>query len=245
MTSTARGERVIGALPDGPPRHFCSEGVAARRGSGVAVEEDVVPAADLADRVQRLAHSGGGVALHQRDQRGPHADDGLLDRLGREHLAPRDLDRVHLGTAAGGDLLQQVPETAEDRHQHAVAGLQQRHQRRLDAGAGGAVDEEGLRVLRAEDGAVQLHRLVHGGGHERVELADQLRGHGPQHPRVDGDRARAHEQPGRHVQLGRGSRVHQAVLSSWRPHVRSGRSASTARPRTRVVVTRPGKESPS
>ena len=49
---------------------------------------------------------------------------------------------VTSAAAAGGDLVQQMAEAAEDRHQHPVAGLDQRDQKGLDAGARGAVDQE-------------------------------------------------------------------------------------------------------
>ncbi len=75
------GRGVIGALPDGPPRHFCSPAVAASRPQrvhleGVAAERrgDVGSRAGRraarhrrAELVERLAHRRRGVAVHDRD----------------------------------------------------------------------------------------------------------------------------------------------------------------------------------
>ena len=240
---------VIGALPDGPPRHFCrpavttsrpqasvSNVVAAERRRGVAVEQHVVAPADLAEVVQRLAHRGRRVALHDREQLRPHPSYGVLDLLGREHLAPRHLDGVHLGAAALGDLGEQVPEPAEDRHQHPVAGLEQRHQRRLDAGARGAVDEQRLLVGRCgrPRGRAPSSRswspVIHG-SYWPTSCADIARS----------TRGSALIGPG--PISSRGGRVdrtvHEPGLLSCRPHRWSGWSTSTALPRTTVRVTRP------
>ena len=55
--------------------------------------------------------------------------------------------------AALRDLGEQVAEAAEDRHQHLVAGRDQRHENGLDAGARGAVDHQRPLVRGAEDRA--------------------------------------------------------------------------------------------
>ena len=76
-----------------------------------------------------------------------------------------------------GDLAQQVAEAAEHRHQHAVAGLDQRDQDRLDAGARRAVDQERPAVAGLEQPAQQRHGLVHVAGELRVELPEQRHRH--------------------------------------------------------------------
>ena len=105
---------------------------------------------------------------------------------------------------------QQVAEAPEARDHHPVPGREDRHQHRLHAGPGGAVDEQGGLVLGAEHRAVEGGRLRHGPGHERVELAHQRCGHGLEHAGVRVDGAGAHEQA---LRRGDGSEVgHGASL---------------------------------
>lgn len=85
--------------------------------------------------MQRLQHGGGSVALHRQQQARAHSLNRVFDAIGAEHLAPRYLDRVYLGTAAAGNLAQQMPETAEYRHQHLIARPNGGNQQRFDAGA--------------------------------------------------------------------------------------------------------------
>ena len=125
----------------------------------------------------------------------------VLDRLRVEYGAPLGLDGDDVGAAACGDLVQQVPEAPEHRDQHLVTGFDQRHQDGLDTGTGGAVDQQGPAVVGLEHLPVQRHHLVHVLGKHRVELAEQRHRHGPQHPRVGVDRARAHQQAFRRVEV--------------------------------------------
>jgi hypothetical protein len=68
------------------------ERVAAERGRGIDVEQHVVPAAERADRGERLQHGGGRIAVTDRDQFGPMLPDRGLDRVGLEHFAPFGVD---------------------------------------------------------------------------------------------------------------------------------------------------------
>lgn len=101
---------------------------------------------------------------------------------------------MHLGTAALGDLAQQMTEAAEDRHQHTLPWLDQRDQHRLDTGTRGAIDQQGGIIGGLEDAAIELHRLVHVVRHRRVVLADQGSGKRSQYTRVRIDRTGAHQQ---------------------------------------------------
>ena len=183
------------------------ERVAAERRGRIGVEDHPVAAADLADVVEGLIHRRRSVALHEGEERRPHPDDRLFDDRRREHLPPVGLDRVHLGERAFGDLGEQVPEPAEHRHEHAVARAHERDDRRFDARTARAVDQHRRLVAGVPDAPVELLRLSHRGGHERVVLADERGRHRPQHARVRRDRARAHEQPcGRIDRTGEGVR---------------------------------------
>ena len=58
--------------------------------------------------------------------------------------------RDDLAAAALADFRQQIAEASEGRHQHLVAGRDDRDQDRLDAGARGAVDQERPFVFGAD-----------------------------------------------------------------------------------------------
>jgi len=141
-------------------------------------------------------------------QRGPHALEGVLDGIQFDDLAPGRADGFDPGPDPRQDLAQQQAEAAEVHHQHRLSRRHQRHQRRLDPGPGGAIDQEGLLILRAEDRPIQRHDLVHVRGHLRIELAQQVGGHGAQHARMGIDRARAHQQALRRIDLGKDFRCH-------------------------------------
>ena len=125
-----------------------------------------------------------------------------LDLLQRHDRAPVALHGMHHAAGAAHDLAEQMTETAEDRHQHRIAGGDQRHEDGLDAGARRAVDQERPAVLRLIDAPVQLHRLVHVGGERRVELAEERHRHRPQDAWVGLDRPRSQEDARRWVEIG-------------------------------------------
>ena len=170
-----------------------------RRG-GVDMHQRAVVAADAADRVQRLGHGGRRVSLHEGDELRAVSLHCVLDLLRVEHRAPLGLDGDDLGPAAVRDLAQQVPEPPEDRHQHPVARLQHGDQNRLDAGAGGAIDQQRPAVGGAEHLPVERHHLVHVLGETRIELPEQRQRHCLQHARVDIHRAGTHQAARRRVQ---------------------------------------------
>ncbi len=181
--------------------------------------------------------------------------DRALDLVGREHRAPFALDGGDLAAAARGDLGEQMAEAAEDRHQHLVAGRDQRDQNRFDAGARGAVDQQRPFVLGTIDLPQQLHRVVHIGGERRIELAEHRHRHGAQHARIDPDRAGAHQQAGRRIEFGERHRHCHALLPAGfasgdfaRPHKRRRPACRPARrraPRTcRAPWWRPASRSP-
>src|SRR5712691_963778 len=66
-----------------------------------------------------------------------------------------------------------------------------------------AVDQQCPRVLGSEHAAVERHHLVHIGGELGVELALQGDRHRPQHPRIDVDRPRPHQQAWLGIELGK------------------------------------------
>jgi hypothetical protein len=173
----------------------------AERGGRVHVEQRIVGAAQLAERLQRLGHRGGGIAVADRDQHRPVLRNFRLQPLGGKNAAPFDFDRAHIGAAALRDLDLQVPEPAEDRHQHPVAGLDQRHERRFDRRARRAVDEQRPAIFGLEHAAIELRHLLHVGAELRVELAQQRGAHGAQYPRIGIDRPRSHEQARRGIQV--------------------------------------------
>ena len=177
----------------------------------IRVEEHVVRGADRTEILERLQHRRRRVTLDDREKFRPVLDDRRLDLLGTENGAPLRLDGANIRPAPLCDLGEQVPEPAEDRHQHNVARLDQRNECRLDSGPRGAVNQQSLFIRGREHLAVEGHRLGHVRGHRRVVLADQLGRHRAQHPRVGIDRAGAHQEPG-----GRMNRlaVHAQLLGS-------------------------------
>ena len=126
--------------------------------------------------------------------KGPCCGDGVLHLLGREDLAPGDLDGGDLRAGPLGDILHPLAEDAGDADEHLVAGLDQVDHAGLHAGRAGAADGEGQRFWRLEDGLEHLADVVEDLQELRVEVAEGRGGHGLQHARVDVGRARAHEQ---------------------------------------------------
>jgi hypothetical protein len=94
-----------------------------------------------------------------------------------------------------------VTKPTEDGHQHPVTRLDQRHQQRLDAGPRGAIDQQGA-LGGLEHLLEQRRRFVHVGGELWVELTEHRHRHGPQHARIDIDRAGSHQQARAGAQFG-------------------------------------------
>ena len=125
---------------------------------------------------ERLRHGGRGVAVAR--PRRSWACCFLISRFAACHpvktRAPLGLDGANLGAAAPRDLDLEVAEAAEHRHEHPVARLDQRGERRLDRRARGAVDEERPAVRGLEHAAVELRDLLHVFAELRIELAEEL-----------------------------------------------------------------------
>ena len=83
----------------------------------------------------------------------------------------------------------------------AVARLDQVDQARFHSGHAGGTDWKGERVLGQERGAQELLRLLHDLQEGWIEVAQEGRGHGREHTRMDVARARAEEQALRRVEL--------------------------------------------
>ena len=186
---------------------------AAERRSCVDIGERIVFAAQGADFREGLGHGGRRVALAQRNELRADLLDRGLDLFGSEDRSPLRFEGRDLRATTGGDLDQQVAEAAEDRHEDLVAGLDQRHQRGFDCGTGGAIDQHGPAVLRLEHAAVERRSLGHEVAELRVELAEELGRHSPQHARVGVDRAGPHQQPGQGVEFGNAGRGHTGLAS--------------------------------
>ena len=117
----------------------------------------------------------------------------LFDLFGFKHGAPVALEQRDVRAAALEDFRQQVAEAAERRDQHLVAGADRRGQHGLEAAARRRIDDVRLVVLRLENLARHLHRLVHQLREFRVKLADDVGAHCAQHARVCLDRAGRHQ----------------------------------------------------
>ena len=72
---------------------------------------------------ERLRHGGGGIAVRYGHESGLVLADGLLELFLGKHGAPLALERNDLAAAAARDLGLEVAEASEDRHEHAIAGL--------------------------------------------------------------------------------------------------------------------------
>ncbi len=179
------------------------ERVAAERRRAIDIEQHIVLAAQRADLGQGLQHGRGGIAVTDGDHLRPLAPDRGFDLVGRKDTAPFRLDRSDIGSEPSPDLHLEVTEASEDRHQQSVARSKRRCQACFDAGSRRAVDEQCPLVLGSEHAAVERHHLVHVGGELGVELALQGDRHRPQHPRIDVDRPRPHQQARLGIKLGK------------------------------------------
>lgn len=175
---------------------------AAERGDRVDGDQDAALAAGFADGLERLHAAGRRLAVHDRHQIRTAGVDRLDHLLRLEYLAPGLFDRIDLRPEPLRQLGEQIAEAPEDRHEHAVARLDQPGQHRLQAGARRAVDRIRPAIVRAEQLPQHLHRLVHDGGELRIELPQNRMAHRPQHARVGFHRPRRHDRPRRRRQVG-------------------------------------------
>ena len=189
----ARGYRIE------PPGVRLQRHAGHRRGR-IDVDQCIVLAADPSDGVEGLCHGGRRIPLHDGDELRAMPLHRVLDLLRVEHGAPSGLDGDDVGAAAVGDLAQQMAEPPEDRDEHPVTGDEHGRQDRLDARAGGPVDQEGPPVGGAEHFPVERHHLVHVPGEVRVELPEQRQRHRLKDAGIDLHRAGAHQPARRGVQ---------------------------------------------
>ena len=184
---------------------------AAQRDHGVGHEERVVGMGQARQLLERLEHARRGLAVNDGDHPCGTDLERLRNRLRLDHAPPLGANRHHGGAAALGDLDHQEAEAAALRDDHAVPGLEQGDNRRLEPRAARAGHGKGALVVRLEDGAQELHDLVHHRGELGIELAEKGRGHGAEHAGIrhggtgSQQDARTRQEIARHV--GHGDRV--------------------------------------
>ena len=152
-----------------------------QRGDGVQQQQAVVPAAELADALHRLADAGGGFGMDHRQDGRLVIDQGLLQLLETEGLAPGALDRHHIGPVTTGHIHQALAEIAHHRHQHLVAGFDGVGQRGLHGGTAGAAHRNREPVIGLPGVAQQLLHFAHQLDVEGIEMADRRPGEGLEH----------------------------------------------------------------
>ena len=115
----------------------------------------------------------------------------LIDLLGIDRLPPLRGDLGDQRAVTSGQVDEQIAKSAAVGHQDAVTRLHQRGDAGFHPGAAGAGDGKRTRVPRAEHLPPQLHHIRHNCRKRRIELSQDGRGHGPQHPwiRIGGARA--------------------------------------------------------
>ena len=147
----------------------------------------------LRDLGERLQGAGRGLAVDDRDQLGPPGPERALDGVGVDQPPPFAAHRDHFGAAPLRDLDQQQAEATELGDDHPVAGLDQRGERRLEAGSAGTGHGKRARVGGLEREPRELHDLVHDLRELRVELTQERCRHRAQHARVRHGRPGAQE----------------------------------------------------
>ena len=126
---------------------------------------------------------------------------GIGETVQLEHRSPFGVDGDDLAADAAADLREQRAEPAKIGHQNLVSRRHQRPQAGLDPGARGPVHQQGPFMGRAVYLAIERHGFVHVPGELRIELPEHRHRHGAQHPWVDIDRARSHQQSGARVEF--------------------------------------------
>ena len=157
-------------------------------------QQGVILLAELADLFHRLHHGGGGLAVDAGDCLVAALLEFGFDLVRLKDGAPLALDQRDLCAAALEDLGEQVAETAECRNQDLVARADCTGEDGLQTAAGGRVDNIGLLVLGLEYLTRHFHGLGHERGKLRVELTEDMVGHGAEDARVGVNRAGTHEQ---------------------------------------------------
>ena len=133
--------------------------------------------------------------MHDRQDLGAVAQQGLLQLLEAEGLPPGLLDRHHLGPVAAGHIGQAQTEIALHRHQHLLTGLDRVGQGGLHGGAAGATHGNSETVVGLPGVAQQLLHLPHQLDIEGIQVADRGAGQGLQHGRMGVGWSRTEQQP--------------------------------------------------
>ena len=137
----------------------------------------------------------------------------IPDRVQRDHLAPRCVNRLDPRSDPLQNFCQQQTETAEIDDQNRITWRGEACQRSLDTCPRGPVHEERPAVPGPEDRAIERHDFVHIGGHFGIELAEKVGGHRPQNARMGIDGTRPHQQA-----LGRVDLTEVGVRHEGPPH---------------------------
>ena len=103
-------------------------------------------AADPSDLVERLQHPGRGLAVDDRHDLWGLALESVGDGAGVDDAPPFGRHLSDAPAVPSGEVDEEIPEPAAVGHEDAVAGLDQRGDRRFHAGASGPRDGEGAGV---------------------------------------------------------------------------------------------------
>jgi len=146
---------------------------------------------DLTQRREILQHTGRGLGLDgEENPRLRVAPDGprLLDI---DRPAPFALDPDRLGSHPESHLVHALAKIAIDADNDLLVRLEEVGHGGLHPGAAGAGDGNGQPVVGLEDVAQQNLDLIHGLDKERIEMADERRGHRTEDSIIDRTRTRA------------------------------------------------------
>ena len=136
------------------------------------------------DLLEWLEHAGRRLPVDERNDLGGPSRERRGDRVRLDDPPPLAAHGDDLGTAPLGDLDHQEPEAAALGHDDPIAGLDQRDDRGLQAGAPRARHRERALVRGLEREARELDDLAHDRRELRVELAEERRRHRAQHARI-------------------------------------------------------------
>jgi hypothetical protein len=181
----------------------------AQRSDGVEEHERPGVADELRNLFHRRERTGAGFGVDNGDElRLRH----LLQRVGHllrfDDAAPRRLDLRHFRAATLGHVAHARAEHAVDANDDLVPGFDEVHETELHPRAAGAAHGKRHFVLREENLAEHDFDLVHHLHEDRIEMAEERRGHGLEDGRRDIARAGAHQEAlGR---LERGKSCHAA-----------------------------------
>src|SRR5437588_1865817 len=174
---------------------------AAQRHDGIDDQKRVMRAADPSDVLERLQHPGRGLAVDDRHDLGGFALEGVADGAGVDDAPPLGRHLSDARAVPSGEVDEEIPEPAAVGDEDAVAGFDQRGDRRFHAGASGPRDGEGPGVGSLKRFPAQGRDLLHDRGEGGVELAQHGSGEGAQDPGIRVGGPGAAEQPGRRIEI--------------------------------------------